>query len=134
MIFSALFSAIPAFAQAVVSSSKYIISSKSCGQPSAFSLFNILHATTCTAGMVLHILSFKQRQWFGFTFSGFSICSLQVSQIKIAVSEMSLGEFGTSKIARFSSLPQSSHLLLLRFCNSFSEFIFYNLGKGSIFL
>src|SRR5690606_34185537 len=75
-----------AFAQSFTSSSIYIISSRSWGQHSDFNLFSILHATTCTAGTGLHMLSFKQRQWLGSVFSGSSICSLHTLQIKIASS------------------------------------------------
>src|SRR5690606_18251714 len=112
-----------ALAKAKVSSSKYSISNKSCGQPSFFKRDNNLQATTCTALYSLHILSFKQRQWFGSVFSGFSIWSIHVLQANKLPSTPPADVGGTSYILRLLVAEHNSHFEPLLSCNSFIKLI-----------
>jgi hypothetical protein len=77
-----------------VSSSRYIISNKPLGQPSAFILLSSLHAITCTLGTVLHMLSFRQRQWFVLLVLGPSICPRQLAQVSMQLSIISFKSGG----------------------------------------
>lgn len=81
----------------LTSSARYSISSRSFAQlsPKMDNCFNWRHAITCTAGTWLHMLSFKQRQWFAVMVSGCSICPRQVAQIITQLSGLSLASGGT---------------------------------------